>query len=128
VDPSLICFEGFAMSADIINLQPFRLHARLPGPDRKRSEADYDYELLYRNPDPDAVGCVLTWEVRGGRLPYQIAVEREEAGRLRLHCTCADAVFRGALVGRFCKHVRGFLQSGQELQHGEPAAPARVSA
>jgi hypothetical protein len=116
------------MSADITNSQLFRLRARLPGPDRKRSEADYDFELLYRNPDPDAVGCVLTWEVHGGRLPYQIAVERDEAGRLRLYCTCADAIFRGALVGSFCKHVRGFIQSGLQLQHGEPAAPTRISA
>jgi hypothetical protein len=98
----------------------FRLCARLPGPDRSRSERDYCFHLTYRNPDPDAIGCVLTWEVSGGRQPYQIAVEREEAGRLRLHCTCADAVFRAELKGRFCKHVRGFLQSGLGLQHQAP--------
>jgi hypothetical protein len=94
---------------------PFQLTARLPGPTRKRLEADYQYYLLYRNPEPGAVGCVFTWEVRGGRAPYQIAVEREETGHLRLHCTCADAVFRGEVEGRFCKHIRGFLESGLHL-------------
>jgi hypothetical protein len=60
---------------------------------------------------------VLAWEVSGGRSPYQIAVEREENGRLRLHCTCADAVFRAELEGRFCKHVLGFLQTGLAVAH-----------
>jgi hypothetical protein len=102
------------------NLQPFILQARLPGPDRKRTEATYHYHLTYRNPDPEAVGCVLTWQVEGGRLPYQIAVERQEAGQLRIHCTCADAVFRGELKpDHFCKHIRGFLQSGLQTQHAE---------
>jgi hypothetical protein len=100
---------------------PFCLTARLPGPDRKRAEVNYLYRLTYHNPDPNAVGCVLTWEVTGGRSPYQIAVERQEAGALRLHCTCADAVFRGELEGRFCKHVRGFLQTGLSLGHGDAA-------
>jgi hypothetical protein len=39
-------------------------------------------------------------------------LERDEAGNLRLHCTCADAVFRAEEDGRFCKHVRGLLQIG----------------
>jgi hypothetical protein len=117
------------MSAAPTSLHFFSLVARLPGPDRKRGEVDYRYDLTYRNPDPEAVGCVLTWEVRGGRLPYQIAVEREEAGRLRLHCTCADAIFRAELEGRFCKHVRGFLQTGLQLQHDGPAeVRARIGA
>ena len=107
------------MVAEPAGILPFGLVARLPGPDRKRAEVDYQYRLTYRNPDPDAVGCVLTWEVAGGRSPYQIAVERQEAGQLRLHCTCADAVFRAELEGRFCKHVRGFLQTGLALRHSE---------
>src|SRR5437016_5216910 len=87
----------------------------LPGPDRKRSAAPYSYRLVYRNPEPEAVGCVMTWEVSGGRLPYQIAIERHEAGDLRIYCTCADAVFRAENEGRFCKHVTGFLRVGREL-------------
>jgi hypothetical protein len=107
------------MLSETSGLVPLRLVARLPGPDRKRTEVDYHYFLTYYNPDPGVVGCVLTWEVHGGRMPYQIAVEREEAGHLRLHCTCADAVFRGELEGRFCKHIRGFLMSGLTLQQQE---------
>jgi hypothetical protein len=115
------------MSADEMSLPFFSLTARLPGPDRKRSEIEYCYHLTYRNPDPDAVGCVLTWEVHGGRLPYQIAVERADGGNLRLHCTCADAVFRAEQEGRFCKHVHGFLQTGLRCQHEEPTS-ARIGA
>jgi hypothetical protein len=107
----------------------FSLTARLPGPDRKRSEIEYSFHLTYRNADPEAVGCVLTWDVRGGRLPYQIAVERAEAGQLRLHCTCTDAVFRAELEGRFCKHIRGFLDNGLRMQHeAAQELPVRLGA
>src|SRR5215831_9176042 len=82
------------------------LMALLPGPSRKRRHAAYRYRLSYRNPLGDAVGCVFIWEVSGGRLAYQIALERDEAGNLRVHCTCADAIFRCEAEGRFCKHVR----------------------
>lgn len=85
----------------------------LPGPSRKRTQSAYVYRLKYCNSDPAEVGCVMTWEVQGGRLPYQIAVERKADGRLRCHCTCADAVFRAEEEGRCCKHVRGFLAWGQ---------------
>ena len=101
------------------------LSTLLPGPDRKRTPKVYSYRLTYRNPSEDSPGCVMTWAVYGGRMPYQIAVERQEAGQLRLHCTCADAVFRADLEGRFCKHVRGFLQVGMQMQHGEGPAQAR---
>jgi hypothetical protein len=84
--------------------------ALLPGPDRKRLVVPYGYRLTYRNPDAEAAGCALLWEVSGGRLHYQIALERDEAGELRLHCSCADAVFRGEAEGRLCKHVRGLLE------------------
>lgn len=85
----------------------------LPGPDRKRAPAAYRYRVVYRTAEPEAAGCVLLWEVVGGRLPYQIAMERDAAGNLRLHCTCADAVFRAEDEGRFCKHIRGLLHLGQ---------------
>ena len=31
----------------------------LPGPDRKRTVSPYSYRLTYRNPDPQAAGCVM---------------------------------------------------------------------
>ena len=99
------------------------LFALLPGPDRKRLTRPYGYRLTYRNPDADAAGCVMLWEVSGGRLDYQIALERDEAGRLRLHCSCADAIFRCESEGRSCKHVRGLLNIG----HGE-ATPLGIVA
>ncbi len=85
----------------------------LPGPDRKRTPALYRYRVKYRNPEPAVAGCVLLWEVAGGRLDYQIALERDERGNLRLHCTCADASFRAEDEGRFCKHVLGLIEFGR---------------
>src|SRR5947209_14704921 len=86
------------------------LSTLLPAPDRKRTPKVYFYRLTYRNPREEAAGCVMTWEVYGGRMPYQIAVERRDDRRLRIHCTCADAVFRREEEGRLCKHVQGFLE------------------
>lgn len=94
----------------------------LPGPSRDRARAVYSYRLTYRNPVEDGTGCVMIWEVSGGRLPYQLALERDEAGNLRLHCTCADAIFRAENEGRFCKHVHGLLRFGRP-QNGS-AQPA----
>jgi hypothetical protein len=88
----------------------------LPGPDRKRTASPYSYRLTYRNPDSQADGCVMVWEVQGGRAAYQIAVERHGADRLRVHCTCADAIYRGENEGHVCKHVTGFLRVGRRLQ------------
>jgi hypothetical protein len=85
------------------------LTAHLPGPSRRRSSTTYSYRLKYRNPNVGAPGCALQWEVSGGRMPYQISLEREENGSLRLHCTCADAVYRGENGPHTCKHVRGLL-------------------
>jgi hypothetical protein len=99
---------------------PAVLFALLPGPDRKRLERPYGYRLTYRNPDAEAAGCVLLWEVSGGRLRYQIALERDEGGGLRLHCSCADAVFRGESQGRLCKHVRGLLDIGARGSGSDP--------
>jgi hypothetical protein len=87
---------------------PVRL-ALLPGPNRKRTASPYTYRVTYRNPEPGEPGCVLLWEVSGGRLRYQIALEKQETGTLQLHCTCADAIYRAESEGRFCKHVRGLL-------------------
>lgn len=91
---------------------PDVLFVFLPGPDRKRSAASYGYRLTYRNSDRTGAGCVMLWEVAGGRLPYQIALERDEAGSLQFHCTCADAIFRAESEGRHCKHIRGLLEIG----------------
>jgi hypothetical protein len=93
---------------------PSVLFALLPGPTRKREPSAYCYRLTYRNPLPGEPGCALLWEVSGGRLTYQIALEREETGRLRWHCTCADAVYRGETVENHrCKHVRGLIDLGR---------------
>lgn len=95
----------------------------LPGPDRKRKAHLYGYRLTYRNPHIGGAGCVMVWEIDGGRLPYQIAVERDEAGELRLHCTCADAVFRAEVAGRHCKHVQGLLTFGRRGDATYPLSP-----
>jgi hypothetical protein len=106
---SLLSFDPNAEPATL------SLATVLPGPDRRRSATGYSFRLLYRSPDPEAVGCVMMWEVQGGRLAYQLAVEREETGGLVLHCTCADAIYRAEPEGRVCKHVSGFLKLGRVL-------------
>jgi len=69
---------------------------------------------------------VVLWTVAGGRQAYQIALERDEKGNLRLHCTCADAIYRAEEAGRFCKHVRGLQEFARQgflpLLPEEPAA------
>ena len=97
----------------------------LPGPTRKREPSAYCYRLTYRNPDPADVGCVLLWDVHGGRQPYQIALERESAGTLRWHCTCADAVYRGEDAPHVCKHVRAMQALGR--QPIDSSAPLQTS-
>src|SRR5947209_8492104 len=82
------------------------LFAVLPGPDRRRRPSTYRYRLAYTNPQPAEPGCAMRWEVAGGRLVYQIALEREESGGLRWHCSCADAVYRGENEPHVCKHIR----------------------
>jgi hypothetical protein len=98
--------------------------ATLPGPTRRRMAVPYSFRLTYRNPDPARPGCALLWEVDGGRLSYQVALEREEDGGLRWHCTCADAVFRGEDSPHHrCKHVRGLLRMGRPARvPGHPVA------
>ena len=92
---------------------PTLLLASLPGPTRRRTPSAYLYRLTYRSPGPAEPGCALLWEVVGGRLEYQIALEREPSGALRWHCTCADAVYRGEDAPHVCKHVRGLRALGR---------------
>jgi hypothetical protein len=88
--------------------------ATLPGPHRRRTRVPYRFRLTYCSTNPTTEGCALLWEVDGGRLPYQIALEREAGGGLRWHCTCADAVYRGEdSPDHRCKHVRGLLAVGR---------------
>lgn len=84
----------------------------LPGPDRRRSHSLYQYRITYRNPNADEPGCVMTWDVDGGRQAYQIAAERIAGGGVRWHCSCADAVYRGEDdPNHCCKHVRGLIET-----------------
>jgi hypothetical protein len=100
------------------------LNIFLPGPDRKRSRSKYSYRVTYSNPNRIEPGCLMSWEVSGGRMPYQIALELSEAGNLRFHCTCADAVYRAEDQGRFCKHVRGLLHLGRSDEFGDQTLQA----
>ena len=89
------------------------LFADLPGPTRKRIPSPYCFRLTYRSAEPAAIGCVLLWEVQGGRETYQIALERQANGELVWHCTCADHVYRHEDAPGFeCKHVRGLRAAG----------------
>ncbi len=94
----------------IDNSNPFTiLLTTIPGPDRKRAPAIYQYRMIYRNQAAEP-GCRMLWEVTGGRMAYQVAVERTEQGKLQWHCTCADAVYRGEKTANHrCKHVHGVL-------------------
>ena len=95
------------LTADRFTTHPNLHFAELPGPSRKRTPSPFCFRLTFRNRDPRVPGCALLWEVYGRRLTYQIALEREESGRLRWHCTCADAVYRGEDFQDYqCKHVR----------------------
>jgi hypothetical protein len=88
------------------------LFAVLPGPSRKRHQVWYCYHLTFRAEQIDEPGCLLLWEVFGGREVYQVAVERMESGGLHWYCTCADAVYRGG-ERHCCKHIRGLQQQGR---------------
>ena len=50
----------------------------LPGPDRRRSRSLYHYRAVHRSARPGDAGCVAAWEVVGGRMAYQVALERDE--------------------------------------------------
>ncbi|HVS39149.1 MAG TPA: hypothetical protein VMS17_26560 [Gemmataceae bacterium] len=97
------------------------LFADLPGPTRQRTRSRYSFRLTYRSCDAQAAGCVLLWEVGGGRMPYQIAVERDEHGGLTWHCTCADHVYRHEDIQDFqCKHVRALRGRRYDFTGTEP--------
>jgi hypothetical protein len=89
--------------------------AILPGSDRKRTRSVYHYRLAYRSEDPEKPGCVALWEVVGGRMPYQVALERDDRRGHFWHCTCADAIYKAEEQGRVCKHVQGLLEFGAAL-------------
>jgi hypothetical protein len=102
---STIPFNTFLVSSSF--------YTPVPGPDRKRTIQPYRYQVTYCNPDPYEVGCAVMWEVTGGRLAYQVALERDEGGEFQWHCTCADAIYRAENEGRHCKHVSGLLALGR---------------
>ncbi len=82
----------------------------LPGPDRKRTLSPYHFRITYRNPEPADPGCVMTWDVLGGRETYQIALERTPGGEHVWHCSCPDAIYREQdRLAHRCKHVRGLM-------------------
>jgi hypothetical protein len=111
------------LTAECPPARPEILIADLPGPTRKRTPSQYGFRLTYRSPDPRAEGCVLLWDVYGGRLTYQVAVEREESGGLRWHCTCADWVYRGEDFPNYqCKHVRALKGRGRKDEARHSAA------
>jgi hypothetical protein len=92
--------------------------ATLPGPTRRRRPSSYRYILSYCAEDGREPGCLCTWDVLGGRQEYQIALEREESGALQYHCTCADAIYRGADGPHVCKHVRALVALGRTNSQG----------
>ena len=79
------------------------------GPTRKQDEAEYRFRVTYRGTASQEPGCLMTWEVTGGRTPYQLALERTDSGDTRWHCTCADFVYRGDHPRYRCKHVGGLV-------------------
>ncbi|MBA4189536.1 MAG: hypothetical protein C0467_16235 [Planctomycetaceae bacterium] len=97
----------------------------LPGPDRKRIPSPYHFRVTYRNPNPGETGCIVTWEVRGGREQYQISLERTDDDALVWHCTCPDAVYHADYRHACgCKHVQGIKQVFESI--GNPVG--RLSA
>lgn len=89
------------------------VYTLLPGATRKRAETPYRYRLIYRNPNPRESGCLLLWEVAGGRTSYQVALEKHANGRSEWHCTCADAIYRGSFTNHLCKHILGVKALGR---------------
>lgn len=97
------------------------IFTELPGPTRKRLTSPYCYRMTHRADNTREPGCVLMWDVMGGREIYQIALERLNDGGLHWHCTCADAVYRGD--GRHtCKHVKGLIEQGRARREAEATA------
>jgi len=100
----------------------------LPGPDRKRTPSPYHFRVTYRNPHPSDVGCVVTWEVMGGRDEYQVALERTPDRDLVWHCSCPDAVYHGTYHNAHCcKHVQGLVQHFETIGNPVRRLPARAA-
>ncbi|MBY0230693.1 MAG: hypothetical protein K2W96_15510 [Gemmataceae bacterium] len=96
--------------------------AALPGPTRKRTASPYCFRVTHRAADPLEPGCAMQWEVYGGRDIYQVDLERLPNGKLRWHCSCADAVYRGDDGRHACKHVKGLQAQGRKAaEAGEQA-------
>lgn len=104
-----------ALAVDQPQQPPTFFVSLLPGSDKKKPAKPYSYLLTFRNPDTKADGCLMLCEVQGGRDRYQVAIERDRRGKLQLHCTCPDAVYRAESEGRFCKHVLGLLAFCRQL-------------
>ena len=110
--------------------QPFTLITMLlPGPDRKRTPSPYHFRVTYRNPQPLEPGCVVTWEVMGGREEYQISLERTDDGQMLWHCSCPDAVYHEDYRNaHHCKHVRGLMQVFETIGNPVRRISARAAA
>ncbi len=101
----------------------------MAGPDRKRTPSLYHYRVTYRNPDPGELGCVMTWEVTGGRQPYALALERRAGNEFLWHCSCADAVYRGEDdPNHVCKHVAGLMDCTPTVPRVRRAKPVPAAA
>lgn len=109
---------------------PFTLiTTMLPGPDRKRTPSPYHFRVTFRSPTPAEPGCVVTWEVLGGRDEYQISLERTEANDLLWHCTCPDAVYHEDYRNaHHCKHVQGIMGVFETIGNPVCRIPARAVA
>jgi hypothetical protein len=95
----------------LVQPRKMSLSIELPGPDRKRLPKQYHFTITYRNPKVQDSGCVMTWEVQGGRMAYQIALEQTPTGKRQWHCSCADAIFRGEdNPNHQCKHVQALRE------------------
>ena len=94
----------------------------LPGITRKRLPHVYQFRRTFTRSPGDDTTCLATWDVLGGREPYQIASEQTSNGDVLWQCTCADAVYRGKTPYYRCKHVRGLLELANELALPTPQA------
>jgi hypothetical protein len=93
------------------------LIAMIPGPGRRREYSIYQYRMVFRNPEPETDGCLALWHVSGGRMTYQVALQRDIQGQLCWHCTCADHVYRHELSeSHCCKHVRALREFMPPMQ------------
>ena len=88
--------------------RPNRYFARRSARARREAHAEpLWFRLTYRSRDPKADRLYAALGRIRRRSEYQIAVEREEGGCVRWHCTCADWVYRNEDFPDYqCKHIR----------------------